>query len=128
MPETVKRLTEAGVVCAVASNKPDDFSQLVVEKLYGSGLFALVRGKREGVPTKPAPDIVYSILADLDITAEETVFVGDSCVDVQTAHNSGLPCIGCDWGFRGEAELKANGCEIIAYKPEELFQLITAAV
>ena len=128
MPETVKRLTEAGVVCAVASNKPDDFSQLVVEKLYGSGLFALVRGKREGVHTKPAPDIVYSILADLDITAEETVFVGDSCVDVQTAHNSGLPCIGCDWGFRGEAELKANGCEIIAYKPEELFQLITAAV
>ena len=125
MPETVKRLKEAGVICAVASNKPDEFSQTVVRRLYGDGLFALVRGKREGVPTKPAPDIVYSILDELGVPAGEAVFIGDSCVDVQTAKNSGLPCIGCDWGFRGEGELRENGCDIIAYRPEELFPLIT---
>ena len=125
MPETVKRLTEAGVICAVASNKPDDFSPVVVEKLYGRELFTLVRGKREGVPTKPAPDIVYDICRELGVPLEEAVFIGDSCVDVQTAINAGLPCIGCDWGFRGEKELRANGCEVIAYRPEELYRLIT---
>ena len=125
MPETVKRLTEAGVICAVASNKPDDFSPVVVEKLYGRGLFTIVRGKREGVPTKPAPDIVYGICRELDVPLEETVFIGDSCVDVQTAVNAGLPCNGCDWGFRGESELRAAGCKVIAYKPEELYGLIT---
>ena len=124
MPGTVKRLKEAGVKCAVASNKPDDFSQAVVRRLYGEGLFDLVRGKREGVPVKPAPDIVYSILDELGASAEETVFIGDSSVDVLTARNSGLPCIGCDWGFRGEGELRDNGCDIIAYRPEELFPLI----
>lgn len=124
MPETVKRLKAAGVLCAVASNKPDDFSQAVVSRLYGEGLFDLVRGKREGVPAKPAPDMVYAILEELGASLEETVFIGDSCVDVQTARNSGLPCIGCDWGFRGEGELRDNGCEIIAYDPAQLFDLI----
>ncbi|MBR4554420.1 MAG: HAD-IA family hydrolase [Ruminococcus sp.] len=124
MQDTVKRLTEAGVICAVASNKPDDFSQIVVERLYGSGLFSLVRGKRDGVPTKPSPDIVYDICRELDIPSGEAVFIGDSCVDVQTAHNAGLPCIGCVWGFRGEQELRDSGCDILAYKPEELFDLI----
>ena len=124
MPGTVKRLREVGVKCAVASNKPDDFSQAVVRRLYGEGLFDLVRGKREGVPVKPAPDIVYSILEELGASAEETVFIGDSSVDVLTARNSGLPCIGVDWGFRRREELA--GADRIVSTCDELAEAINS--
>ncbi len=126
IPELLKKLGDAGVVCAVASNKPDEFSQVVVEKLIGREHFALVMGKRDGVPTKPQPDIINNILSELGIDRKNTVIIGDSCVDVQTAHNAGLPCIGCTWGFRGEKELADNGCEYIAHSPQEVFDIITS--
>ncbi|MBR6044792.1 MAG: HAD-IA family hydrolase [Ruminococcus sp.] len=123
IPELIKRLREAGVRCAVASNKPDSFSKEIVLALLGEGSFDLVMGKREGVPTKPDPEIVYDIMKALGAEKSGTVFIGDSCVDVQTAHNAGLPCIGCLWGFRGEAELRENGCDMLAGSPEEIYGL-----
>jgi len=123
MPELVKKLSAAGVLCAVASNKPDVFSKKVVEKLYGEGAFTLVMGKREGVPTKPQPDIVFNICKELGVGTESAVFIGDSSVDVETAHNAGLPCIGCVWGFRGEKELRDSGCDYIAAAPEDIFRI-----
>ena len=35
-------------------------------------------------------------------TAESSVYVGDSDVDIETARNSGMDEILCDWGFRDE--------------------------
>ncbi len=124
IPEMLEKLDLAGVTCAVASNKPDEFSQVVVSKLLDMEHFALVMGKREGVPTKPSPDIINNIISELGMKKENAIVIGDSCVDVQTAHNSGLECIGCNWGFRGEKELKDNGCEYIAYKPEDILKII----
>lgn len=124
MPELVKRLHDAGVRCAVASNKPDTFSKEIVNALFPEGGFDLIMGKRDGVPTKPQPQIIYNIISELGASKEDAVFIGDSCVDVQTAHNAGLPCIGCVWGFRGLRELEENGCEFIADTPEDIFALI----
>ena len=126
IPELIDRLSDAGIKCAVASNKPDEFSKEIVEALFGKGRFDLVVGKREGVPTKPAPQIVEHILGELGVPKEDSIFIGDSYVDVETAHNAGLPCIGCVWGFRGENELKAAGCDHIAYKPGDIFDILTA--
>ena len=55
---------------------------------------------------------------------ESTLFVGDSNVDVQTAHNGGLVCCGAGWGFRGEQELADAGAEIVLGKPIELLDVL----
>lgn len=125
IPEVIDRLVKAGVRCVVASNKPDSFSGHIVDVLFGPETFDLVMGKRDGVPVKPQPDIVYNIAAELGMTLDDAVFIGDSCVDVQTAKNAGIPCIGCVWGFRGEKELRESGCDLIAREPNDLFGLIT---
>ena len=85
IPEMLGRLRAAGVMTAVASNKPDEFARRIVTALFGDS-FDSVHGKREGVPTKPAPDIILSIAEELKIRAEDMVIVGDSDVDVTTAH------------------------------------------
>ena len=121
------KLKAAGIMIAVASNKPDEFAKTIVAELFGEGYFDSVHGKREGVPAKPAPDIVFSIMKELDVQAGDTIIAGDSDVDVATAHNAGTECIGCVWGFRGYDELKRAGAEYIAYKAEDISDIILEA-
>ena len=126
IPQVLEKLKNAGVKCAVASNKPDSFSNEIVSVLFEKGSFDLVMGKREGVPTKPSPEIIENIISELGMSKDDAIIIGDSCVDVQTAHNAGLQCIGCVWGFRGEQELRENGCEHIAYEPEDIVKFVTS--
>ena len=63
-------------------------------------------------------------LKELGSTAEGSVYVGDSDVDIETARNSGMDEILCDWGFRGEEFLKEHGAKIIIKKPEEILTII----
>lgn len=122
--QLLNKLKESGCLLSVASNKPDKFSRFIVETLFGTEIFDMISGKKEGVPTKPAPDIVFDIMNSLGVSAENTVMAGDSNVDVFTAHNAGLKCIGCTWGFRGRRELTEAGADMIADNPAEIWDLI----
>ncbi|SFD34713.1 HAD family hydrolase [Ruminococcus albus] len=118
--EVLTELKARGCKLAVASNKPDDCTVNVVEALFGKDVFDSVHGKREGVPTKPSPDIMYQIMEELGVSADECIHSGDSNVDVATAHNAGIECIGCIWGFRTEEELVSAGADHIARVPEDI--------
>lgn len=113
-------LKQKGIKCAVASNKPDAFSKQIVHTLFGESVFDFVCGKASGCRSKPAPDIVYNIMRELGFSAHETIMIGDSDVDVITAHNAGIRCIGCEWGFRGREELTEAGAEYIVSTPQEI--------
>lgn len=123
IPELLKRLQDAGVRLAVCSNKADGFSGQLIEH-YFPGRFALVRGKREGVPVKPDPAIVRQMLETLDASPAGTIFVGDSSVDIRTGHNAGLPACGVTWGFRSRASLVEAGADFLADTPAQLEQLL----
>ncbi|MGN1114688.1 MAG: HAD family hydrolase [Oscillospiraceae bacterium] len=122
--ELLNKLKEKGVKLAVASNKPDQFSKYIVESIFGTQVFDCVIGKRDGCPTKPDPRIVNDILEQMNIDRQQAIFAGDSDVDVMTAHNAELKCIGCVWGFRGEDELKKAGADFLAYKPSDFLEII----
>ncbi|MBR0529396.1 MAG: HAD family hydrolase [Ruminococcus sp.] len=124
--ELVTELKKRGALLAVASNKPDRFSKKIVETLFGKGFFDKVYGKREGVPTKPEPQIMLDIMNELGIKAEDCIHSGDSNVDVATAHNAGVKCIGCTWGFRTEEELLEAGADYIADSAEDILALTEA--
>lgn len=116
MPELLARLHARGVRMAVYSNKADTFAGEVVARYFDRALFELVRGARPGVPAKPAPEGTRALLAALgvDPAAGQVLYVGDSNVDVATAHNAGLPCCGVLWGFRTRQELQEAGAEYLA--------------
>lgn len=120
IPELIKELKKRGCLLAVASNKPDRFSVEIVEKLFGKGTFDCIRGKREGVPTKPDPEVLLGIIEELGVNKEECVHSGDSAVDVLTALNTGIDVIGCTWGFRTREELVSAGAKKLADKPADI--------
>ena len=126
MPEVTKALREAGVSIAVLSNKADVMAGPVVEHYY-PGIFPVVQGALPGLPTKPDPTLLHKLMDRLGVTQEDTLFVGDSNVDIRTAKNGGLTGCGVLWGFRSREELEAAGADVIVSTPQELLDLILKA-
>lgn len=117
--ELLENLRAQGVMLAVVSNKPD----AAVKKLaahYFPHVFHAAVGARDGVPVKPSPESVWAALERLDVPAVESVYVGDSDVDIMTAQNAGMDGIAVAWGFRGEAFLRENGANVIVRSAAEL--------
>ena len=123
MPQAAAKLREAGVSIAVLSNKADQMAGPVVEHYY-PGLFPLVQGALDGVPTKPDPTLLHKLMGRMGATKADTLFVGDSNVDIKTAKNGGLTSCGVLWGFRTRAELEEEGASIIVETPQELVQVV----
>ena len=100
--EVLQDFYEHGVKMAVVSNKADFAVQELIPQ-YFSNLISVAKGENEaaGISKKPAPDMVDAALKELGCTKEHVVYVGDSDVDLMTAKNSNIPCIGVSWGFRG---------------------------
>lgn len=120
--ELIAKLREKGVRTAVVSNKLHS-AVVGLCKDYFEGIEEAI-GVSVEAERKPNPINVLKVLDAFGITADECIYIGDSEVDVQTAHNAGVKCIGVTWGFRDEAELKENGADFIAHTAEEVFNLI----
>lgn len=119
----LEELKSKGFKVGVVSNKYDSAVKDLC-RLYFSDYVTVAVGNRTGVPTKPAPDCVYSAVKELGSSLCNTVFVGDSDVDVHTAHNASLSCIGVSWGFRGRAFLEKEGADAVIDSPEQLLSLL----
>lgn len=117
--EAIHALREKGILTAVVSNKADFAVQTLAVKFF-PGLFDMAIGEHEGFATKPSPDMVNEILSKLNINASDSVYIGDSDVDLQTAINSKMDCIAVSWGFRTREFLIEHGAECIIDSPEEL--------
>jgi len=115
----MERLKAQGIKMAVVSNKPDEAVKELAERFF-PGLLELAAGQKDSVPRKPAPDMVELAMAQMGVSKAESVYVGDSEVDVLTAANAGLDCICVTWGFRTVAELEAAGAKTLVHTMEEL--------
>lgn len=121
IPEALAALGKFPI--AIVSNKPD----AAVKKLcaqYFPGIYA--QGEHPGCPRKPSPDMVCIAMERIGV--DRCIYVGDSEVDVLTAHNAAVPCLSVLWGFRDRAEIQAAGesrfCETPAQMPAMLEEMI----
>ncbi len=116
----LQRLHSEGKNIAVVSNKFYAATQNLVKHFFGEYVTVAI-GERENIRKKPAPDTVIEALRQLNASASGAVYIGDSDVDVMTAHNSGMPCISVLWGFRDKEFLKENGATTFVTAPDEIF-------
>lgn len=117
----LKTLKERGIKTAVLSNKSDFATKELVKEYFGT-LIERAAGENEdaGIRKKPAPDALWNTLEELGSSREETVYVGDSEVDIQTAQNAGVDCISVTWGFKKEEFLRENGATCLIDEPVKL--------
>ncbi len=124
LPELLEELVAMGVRVAVASNKYQAATEKIVRHYFPNIDFVAVNGQQEGVPVKPDPSIVFDILLKAGVMKDETVFIGDSGVDMETARRACVDSIGVTWGFRPEKELIETFAGNVVHSPAEILELI----
>ena len=117
-------LQAKGIQIAVASNKYQAATVKLVKQYFPNIDFVEILGQREGINVKPDPTIVFDILKKAKVSCEETLYVGDSGVDMQTAINAGVDAVGVTWGFRPRAELESFRPMGLIDKAKELLDFI----
>lgn len=117
--EMLQQLKAQGKRIAVVSNKFYAATQDLCKHFFGDTIQVAI-GEREDIKKKPAPDMVLEALRQLQVTRQDAVYVGDSEVDVETARNSGIPCISVLWGFRSKSFLLSHGATMFIETPIEL--------
>ena len=122
IPQLLQTLKASGVKMAVVSNKIDFAVKDLRDRFFP--WLDVAMGEQAGIARKPDPAMVYLAMEELGATAAETVFIGDSEVDVVTAQNAGLDCIAVLWGFREREELEAVGGKTFAENADELAALL----
>ena len=120
--EMLHQLKQRGCRLAVVSNKMMAATQDLVRHFFPEIEVAIGEHEAEGIRKKPAPDTVFQALRQLGVGKEQAVYVGDSDVDLQTARNSGLPCISVLWGFRSRDFLLAHGATTFAERPADILR------
>ena len=118
--QMLETLSQGALNLAVLSNKPDDFTQLFVDKFFPGKMFGQVMGNRPGVNKKPDPAAVLSIVNFFGSKNGDCLMVGDSGVDMKTGKNAGMTSLGVSWGFRSRKELIESGADLVIDNPSEL--------
>ena len=123
--ELLETLKNKKIKTAVVSNKAD-FAVRELIPVYFGEMIDVAHGENEagGIRKKPSPDMVLQTIQELDCPSEQVIYVGDSDVDVQTAKNAGITCVGVSWGFRGREFLEKNGAEYVIDNPQEVLKFL----
>ena len=121
-----RALRAQGVRIGVSSNKFDPAVKALSAEYFGD-LVDYAEGESPVTPKKPDPSGVLRIMDMAGASHDETFYVGDSPVDVETAVNAGVDGIFVSWGFRSAQQLCEAGAEKIADTPEMLLKLAEEA-
>ena len=120
--ESLTALKNRGVKIGVVTNKNDDSAKMLIVRYFGNLVDATL-GHLDGIPSKPNPEALLRVMSDLGVNAEETLYFGDSDVDVLTEKNAGVKSVGASWGYRGEDVLLKAGEDIILSDPYKIADL-----
>lgn len=121
--ETLKELKARGYHMAIVSNKLQAGVTELHESFFKDTIEVAI-GERPDVRRKPEPDMVHLAMKELGATTDDSVYIGDSEVDVATGRGAGLPCISVLWGFRTKDELLQHGATTFVATPQEIIRLL----
>lgn len=97
--EILIKLQSKGVILAINSNRFTDSIQSLTDKFFKDIDFSLIMGHDFDYPSKPDPFGVNEIIKNSSVGLDETLYIGDSGTDIQTAKNAGVDCIVVRWGY-----------------------------
>jgi phosphoglycolate phosphatase len=109
--ETLERLQERGYGLAVCTNKATRASERLLAALDLARFFPVVIGGDAG-PRKPDPAPLLQAIAALGAVPADAVMVGDSEIDVATAHAARVKVIAVSYGYARMAP-EALGADLV---------------
>lgn len=112
--ELLCELKRRKILCAVVSNKYFASTERLCKRFFPMLDGCLGESEKLGIRRKPQPDMLLEMMRRLNVTPNETVYVGDSEVDLELSRRAGVRCIALSWGMRTRDELLSAGAQTIA--------------
>jgi len=124
IPELLDHLSEKSIILTLLTNKPEGITLKLSESLLSKWDFQVIMGSREGLPKKPDPTGAVLLLEKIETPGSQTVYFGDSGIDMKTAVSADMVPVGVLWGFRGKEELQNDGAKYIIEKPLDILEIM----
>ena len=121
--DLLKTLKNNGYKLAVVSNKYRYLVEALNHDIF-KDYFDISMGEMDGVPIKPAPDMIHIVLKEMNLSKDEVIFIGDSDVDMMTATNANIKSIGVTWGYRSKEVLIKHKADYIIDQPKDIIKII----
>jgi phosphoglycolate phosphatase len=97
--DSLAELSRKKVPMAVLTNKPVKISVRILEALGLAAYFRVIYGGNSFESKKPDPRGANTIVSEFGASPRETMLIGDSEVDVQTARNARMIAVAVNYGF-----------------------------
>jgi phosphoglycolate phosphatase len=128
IPDVLAEMRSRDTSMALLTNKPFEQSVRILGAFGLAKYFQWVVGGDGPLPRKPAPDGMRFLMMQASVTADETVLIGDSAIDLETSRNAGVRICLARYGF-GFADLppgELRGDESQVDTPAEIFRVLYA--
>ena len=124
IPEVLSQLKQAGKKLLVATSKPEEFTNRILEHFGLAEYFDFVAGATMDETRNEKADIIaYALEQIADADKSKIVMVGDRKFDILGARENGIDSIGVLYGYGLRTELEEAQATHIVEKPEELLRL-----
>lgn len=121
VPELLDAIEARGLRWGIVTNKPMYLAREVVQGFGWQSRSAVLLGGDSLPRRKPDPDQLLQACADLGVSPEDCVYVGDDERDAVAAKAAGMRAIVALWGYRGAEESPADwGGDVLAASAREL--------
>lgn len=97
--EGLQALQEMGLILGVVTNKPQEFTLPLLEKMGIAHFFKVIVSGDTCALKKPHPDPIYYACQQLQILPENALFVGDSQNDTQAANAANMDVLVLPYGY-----------------------------
>lgn len=124
IPKLLEDLSAKGVNLAVTSNKYQEAVTKIISHYFPDANFRAILGNIDGFPRKPDPSIVFKALSICPTPKAQTLYVGDSGVDIETARRACVESCGVTWGYRSINELKDAYADHIVSTPAQIADIV----
>lgn len=124
IPKTLNALQEKGNILYVATSKPTEYANRIVESFNIQRYFRTIYGSELDGTRSDKSDLISHILLCEGISSSETIMVGDRMHDMAGAKANGVCGIGVLWGYGTRDELKFSGAHLCIEHPMELTTIL----
>jgi HAD superfamily hydrolase (TIGR01549 family) len=122
VPGALTKLREMGIFLAVASNRRNP--RAAMDKSKTSQYFDMIVGPIDGLPYKPDPAMLDYLMKHFGVAKSETIYVGDSDIDMETGHAAGVRSVGVTRGNFTRVQLEELGAWRVVGSIDDLLPIV----
>ena len=124
--EGLDLLRRAGRTLGVVTNKPRYFTERLLARAQVESHFVAIVAGDDGIPRKPAGDMLQAACGKMGSEPGETLMLGDSDNDVIAARAAGCPVWCVPYGYNEGRAPETLACDRLVATVEEAARLLLA--